>query len=114
MQFMDSSSPSNLPGSLSCVHIGLGQRFLQRFIAGPEEKQEPAEQGSELDLGPPRISSGHFEGEGVRGYAALRAEAATRQWSRSAEGSSHGPSRSMYVSTEIDQDVVRPQNTAKP
>ena len=76
----------------NCI-AGLGQRFLQRLIADPEERGEPAEQDFKLELGPPRISSGHFEGEGVRGYAALRAEAATRQWSRSAEGSSHGPSR---------------------
>ena len=73
---------------------GLGQRFLQRFVANSEDSEAPGPMGHAGSLHmSPKVSSGHLQGEGVRNYATLLAEASARMEARSREGSSHGPSR---------------------
>ena len=72
---------------------GLGQRFLKRFLADSKVPGSPTEGRPGGPLHPPQVSSGHRQGEGVRTFAALVAEATAEAEARSADGSSHGPSR---------------------
>ena len=99
-----SDSISMLPRSGFAA--GLGQRFLKRFLANAEDTEKQPSGDFPL-LSEPSIPSGHLEGEGVRNYATLVAEAVT---SRSRESSTHKgertPARCLSYALPVSQTTM--------
>lgn len=86
------------------VATGLGQRFLvsQMAKASQEASEQSSPRAPASGITSPRITSGHPEGEGVRNFASLVAEAVAEAGRRSTNSSVHGrrafsPARQAYL-----------------